>query len=94
MLNRSELFRSLVNLQFEVAWHELEEWYEDWYDYVKKNPIIDGRDWFTYYTMPYSKEDEVYKKSIKLIRENTTYNKYGAWNAYNWFNLWYWLRNI
>ena len=63
--SKDEIVRLIINKQLKP--------YKVDYDYVIKNPQINGEDWFRYYRFNNEKEFEKWKRySIKLLKRHVT----------------------
>lgn len=63
--SKDEIIRLIINKQLKP--------YKVDYDYVIKNPQINGEDWFRYYRFNNEKEFEKWKRySIKLLKRHVT----------------------
>ena len=78
--SKEEVIKLIVNKQLKP--------YKVDYDFVVKNPEIEGQSWFTYYTFNSEKEYNKWKKySINLIKKNLTRNDKLAQKEFIWIDL-------
>ncbi len=52
-----------------------------------KRWLIDGKDWYSYYTLTKPEYEEFRKKAVALIMKKLKYNKKAAENEFSWWYL-------
>lgn len=78
--SKDEVIKMIINKQLKP--------YKVDFDYVVKNPQIEGIDWFIYYTFNSEKEYNKWKKySIKLLRKHIVYSEELAKKEFLWIDL-------
>lgn len=73
-----DLLKRLVNKMLEK--HNVN------YEYVLENPKIEGKDWFSYFTVTKEEAQEFKKFAIAEIKKAKRCGKHYAENYFNWFN--------
>lgn len=86
MTKKEEVIRILINKMLEP--------YKVDYDYIKENPVIDGKNWYTYYTMSEEQEKEFEAFAIDVFKKELKLNQVRAESEYSWFFLMYGLKVI
>ena len=84
----------IKNLNMELINMMMEKYnltYDDILSHVDENKrwIIDGKDWFQYYTFTEEEADEFREKAIELIKKRLRCSKANAKNEFSWWNLMY-----
>lgn len=86
-MTHDEVYKHLITKQLEK--HGID------FDKVVSNQIIDGVEWYQYYTMTNEEHDEFKKYSIKYIAKNLRgYNKRNAEKVFRSFDLMYGLKVV
>lgn len=84
MTKKEEVIRILINKMLEP--------YKVDYDYIKENPVIDGKNWYTYYTMSEEQEKEFEAFAVDVLKKELRLNQVRAESEYSWFSLMYGLK--
>lgn len=86
MTKKEEVIRILINKMLEP--------YKVDYDYIKENPVIDGKNWYTYYTMSEEQEKEFEAFAVDVLKKELRLNQVRAESEYSWFSLMYGLKVV
>lgn len=62
------------------------------YDFVIENPIIEGENWFSYYTMTEEETANFKAEAVEIIRDQLKCTAARAKKEYDWFHLMWGLR--
>lgn len=83
-VNKNNLIEHLINKMLEK--HKVD------FNFVLKNPEIEGQDWFMYYTFTEEEAEEFKKWAILVIKKALKCRKKIAEKEFSWFNLAYGLK--